>query len=102
LGKGKQVNSNFVFWEVREITTLEKRPDFSKRPESELNEPDKLGIAILSNQHNSILPYIIADIITNRMLDLPKTELEDYPVIVSDIYTNDNENKDLNSKKANA
>ena len=54
---------------------------------------DKLGIAVLTNQQNSILPYIIADVITNRMLDLPNTELDKYPIVVHDIYKIDNEVK---------
>ncbi len=60
---------------------------------------DKLGIAVLTNQQNSILPYIIADVITNRMLDLPNTELDKYPIVVHDIYKIDNEVKGLNKKK---
>lgn len=49
----------------------------------------KLGITVLTNQQNSTLPYIIADIITNRMLHMQKMEISEYPIIVSDIYTND-------------
>lgn len=60
---------------------------------------DKLGIVVLTNQQNSILPYIIADAITNRMLDLPKTELNQYPVIVNDISKIDTEIKGLNKDK---
>lgn len=60
---------------------------------------DKLGIVVLTNQHNSILPYIIADVITNRMLDLPKTELNQYPVVVNDINKIDKEIKELNKDK---
>lgn len=57
------------------------------------------GITVLSNQHDSILPYIILDLITKRLLKLPKTKLEDYPVMVSDIYVNENEDKGLNLEK---
>lgn len=60
---------------------------------------DKLGIVVLTNQQNSILPYIIADVITNRMLDLPKTELENYPVIVNDINKIDKDVKGINKDK---
>ena len=60
---------------------------------------NKLGIAVLTNQHNSILPYIIADVISNRLLDLPKTELDKYPVVVNDIYKIDKEIKKLNKDK---
>lgn len=60
---------------------------------------EKLGITVLSNQTNSILPYIIGDIIKNRMLDLPKTDLKDYPVIVNDIYVPSEIKQELNSEK---
>lgn len=60
---------------------------------------EKLGITVLTNQTNSILPYIIGDIIKNRMLDLPKTDLENYPVIVNDIYIPSEIKQELNSKK---
>lgn len=60
---------------------------------------DKLGIVVLTNQHNSILPYVVADIITNRMLRLPRTEWDKYPVKVSEIYTFPNEVKGLNTAK---
>lgn len=59
----------------------------------------KLGITILSNQQNSTLPYIIADVITNRMLNLPKMEITEYPVLVSDIYPYNKETKGLNKEK---
>jgi CubicO group peptidase (beta-lactamase class C family) len=60
---------------------------------------DKLGIVVLSNQQNSILPYIVADVITNRMLVLPKTELTKYPVAVNEINKIDKEIKELNKDK---
>lgn len=60
---------------------------------------DNLGIVVLTNQQNSILPYIIADMITNRMLDLPKTDLDKYPVVVNDIQKIDNKIKGLNTNK---
>ena len=58
-----------------------------------------LGIAILCNQQNSTLPYLILDLITNRMLELPRNAISDYPLIISDIYTDDNKIKGLNEEK---
>lgn len=60
---------------------------------------DKLGIIVLTNQHNSILPYIIADIISNRMLRLKRTEWNKYPVKVSDIYIASTDIKGVNKEK---
>ncbi|MGJ8685686.1 MAG: serine hydrolase [Nonlabens sp.] len=60
---------------------------------------EKLGITVLTNQTNSILPYIIADVIKNRMLGLQKTDLKDYPVSVIDIYMPSEINKDVNPEK---
>ena len=60
---------------------------------------DKLGIVVLTNQQNSILPYIVADVITNRMLDLSRTEIVNYPVVVNDIYTISKEIGGLNQDK---
>ncbi len=44
----------------------------------------KFGVTVLVNQDDSILPYIIADIVQNRMLN--KKQVNDYPVVVTDIY----------------
>ena len=60
---------------------------------------ESLGIAVLTNQQNSILPYVIADVITNRLLDLPKTELDKYPVVVNEINKIDKEVKGINKDK---
>lgn len=60
---------------------------------------DNLGIVVLTNQHNSILPYIVADIITNRMLKLKRTEWNKYPVKVSDIYVTNTDIKGINKEK---
>lgn len=60
---------------------------------------DNLGIVVLTNQHNSILPYILADIITNRMLKLQRTEWSKYPVKVSEIYLASKEVKAINTDK---
>lgn len=60
---------------------------------------DNLGIVVLTNQHNSILPYIVADIVTNRVLKLQRTEWNKYPVKVSDINLVSNEIKGINTEK---
>lgn len=60
---------------------------------------DNLGIVVLTNQHNSILPYIVADIVTNRMLKLQRTEWNKYPVKVSEIYTANTDIKGINKEK---
>ncbi len=59
----------------------------------------KLGITVLTNQTNSILPYIIGDIVRNRMLDLPQIDLKDYPVMVNDIYIPSKTTQELNPVK---
>ena len=58
---------------------------------------DKLGIVVLTNQNDSLLPYVVADIFTNRMLKLPRTEWSKYSVKASEI---NKINKDI--KTANA
>ena len=60
---------------------------------------DNLGIVVLTNQNNSLLPYIVADIITNRMLKLQKTEWNKYPVKVSEINIVSKEIKSVNTEK---
>lgn len=60
---------------------------------------DKLGIIVLTNQNNSLLPYIVTDVITNRMLKLPRTNLDKYPVIVNDIFTVNSTIKPINADK---
>lgn len=60
---------------------------------------DKLGIIVLTNQHNSILPYVVSDIITNRMLKLQRTEWNKYPVKVSDIAIVSKDIKSTNPDK---
>lgn len=60
---------------------------------------DNLGIVVLTNQNNSLLPYIVADIITNRMLKFQKTEWNKYPVKVSDINVVSKEIKSVNTEK---
>ncbi|WP_336070134.1 serine hydrolase [Mesoflavibacter sp. CH_XMU1404-2] len=56
-----------------------------------------LGITVLTNQDDSILPYVIADIIKNRMLEKEKSK--DYPVLVTDIYQTNPVNKSINKEK---
>jgi CubicO group peptidase (beta-lactamase class C family) len=60
---------------------------------------DKLGIVVLTNQHNSILPYIVADIISNRILSLKRTEWNKYPVKVDEISTVSKNIKGVNTVK---
>jgi CubicO group peptidase (beta-lactamase class C family) len=60
---------------------------------------DNLGIVVLTNQHNSLLPYMVADMITNRILKLQRTEWNKYPVIVSDINLVSKEIKSINTEK---
>jgi len=57
----------------------------------------KFGITILTNQDDSILPYIIADAIQNRMLN--KKSVNDYPIVVQDIYQSSEIKKSLNNEK---
>jgi CubicO group peptidase (beta-lactamase class C family) len=59
----------------------------------------KLGITVLTNQTNSTLPYIIGDIIKNRLLELPRVAIENYPVLVEDIYIPTKVNKELHPEK---
>jgi hypothetical protein len=59
----------------------------------------KLGITVLTNQTNSTLPYIIGDIIKNRLLELPRVDIANYPVRVEDIYIPTKINKELNLEK---
>jgi CubicO group peptidase (beta-lactamase class C family) len=41
-----------------------------------------IGFVTLTNQQNSILPYVINDLLLRRELGLPETGVEDYPVSV--------------------
>lgn len=55
---------------------------------------EKIGIVVLTNQDNSILPFIVADIVARRLLELePETE---YPIKVTEIYKPNPENKGFN------
>ncbi len=57
----------------------------------------KFGVTVLVNQDDSILPYIIADIIQNRMLN--RKRVNEYPIVVTDIYQPSTLNTDINSEK---
>ena len=57
----------------------------------------KFGVTVLVNQDDSILPYIIADIVQNRLLN--KKGPDDYPVIVQDIYQPSDIIESLNDKR---
>lgn len=43
---------------------------------------ERIGVVALTNQQNSILPYIANDILMRRMLSQAPTAIEDYPVVV--------------------
>lgn len=58
---------------------------------------EKIGIVVLVNQDNSILPYVIADNISRRLFEYdPNPE---YPVSVAEIYKPSIEKKSLNKDK---
>lgn len=44
----------------------------------------KIGIVVLSNQDNSLLPYMISDVITRRLLNVARESA--YPIQVKDIF----------------
>ncbi|CAM3141244.1 serine hydrolase [Flavobacterium frigoris] len=93
-GYGWKINSNKGHYKVHHGGNLS---GFSSQ--LALYPTDKLGIIVLTNQHNSILPYIVSDIIANRMLKLPKTEWNKYPVKVTDISIVSKEIKSINLDK---
>jgi CubicO group peptidase (beta-lactamase class C family) len=45
---------------------------------------DDLGVVVMTNQDRSLLPYMVADVLTNRMLMLPTKPVSDYPVSVQE------------------
>ena len=47
---------------------------------------EKIGIVVLTNQHSSALPYNIEDVISNRMLKLPRKDIDKYKIQVAEIY----------------
>ena len=57
----------------------------------------KFGVTVLVNQDDSILPYVLADIVQNRLLN--KKGINEYPVIVQDIYQPSDIIESLNDKR---
>lgn len=47
---------------------------------------EKLGILAMTNQNTSILPHLVVDAITNRMLALEPVPIDAYPVVVNEVY----------------
>lgn len=58
-----------------------------------------LGIIALTNQTLSVLPYLAVDILTNHMLELPKTPVESYPVVITDVYELEDKLPDIQASK---
>lgn len=58
---------------------------------------EKIGIVVLTNQDNSLLPYMISDNITKRLFNL-KPEPQ-YPIVVTEIYKPKKGSKGLNKNK---
>lgn len=44
-----------------------------------------VGVVALTNQQNSILPNMVTDYLIHRLLELPGTPVEAYPVVVSEV-----------------
>lgn len=57
---------------------------------------ENIGIVVLTNQKNSLLPYAISDYISRKLLSLPEF---DFPVKVSDIYKPADKEETLNQEK---
>jgi CubicO group peptidase (beta-lactamase class C family) len=93
-GYGWKVNSNKGYYKVHHGGNVS---GFSSQ--LVMYPTNNLGIVVLTNQHNSILPYIIADIVTNRMLKLQRTGWNKYPVNVNEIYVVSQEIKGINLEK---
>ncbi len=47
---------------------------------------DNIGIVVISNQNNSALPYLVEDVISNRLLNLEQKELKEYDVNIAEIW----------------
>ncbi len=56
-----------------------------------------IGIVVLTNQDDSWLPYMVSDLISKRLLGLPKEN--EYPVIIDDIYKPSTKDKPLNANQ---
>ncbi|MDT0554650.1 serine hydrolase [Patiriisocius hiemis] len=72
-------------------------PGFSTQMATFPNE--KVGIIVITNQNNSALPYLVEDLITNRMFRLPRTAIEDYDVQISEIWNKVREINPENNKQ---
>lgn len=59
----------------------------------------KIGIIVITNQNNSALPYIVEDIITNRLLELTPTPINEYPIQISEIWNRVRDIKPINEKQ---
>lgn len=70
-------------------------PGFSTQMVTFPNE--KVGIIVITNQNNSALPYFVEDVITNRMLNIPRKPIEEYEVHVSEIWNKVREIKPQNN-----
>ncbi len=58
---------------------------------------ENIGVTVLTNQDNSLLPYMISDYICKKLLRLaPEPE---YPVVVGDIYYPNNKKTPINNDK---
>lgn len=58
---------------------------------------EKIGIVVLTNQDNSLLPYMVADNITRRLFKVnPEPE---YPVVITEIYKPSTGDKPLTNDK---
>jgi len=60
---------------------------------------EKLGIIVLTNQNNSALPYLVEDIITNRMLKLPQQPINEYTVNIAEIGNRVREVNSINNNE---
>ena len=59
-------------------------PGFSTQMATFPNE--KIGIIVITNQNNSALPYLVEDMITDRLFNLPTKPLEEYEVNIAEIW----------------
>jgi CubicO group peptidase (beta-lactamase class C family) len=55
-----------------------------------------VGVVVLTNQSNSLLPYAVSDYISRKLLQLPEL---DFPIQVNDIYQSKTEDLKLNKEK---
>ena len=46
---------------------------------------EEVGVVALTNQQDSILPNVVTDHVTRRLLGLLSTDVEDYPVVVREV-----------------